>query len=86
MDTTDECTPDAEATVEAHKRLDEATERANFHRHETERYERCARAEAARLSELQSPSPVPVQASDEYIKGAQERTKVGGGMAVAASR
>jgi hypothetical protein len=75
--------PDQQAIEEAHKRLAEFTERTNFHRGETERFERCARAEAARLVELQAVAPVPASTPEDYMKGAQEHAKVGGGSLLA---
>lgn len=63
-----ETPPDALAIEEASSRLSEFTERANFHRIETERFERCARAEAARLHTLQNGLDVRTTSPDEVMQ------------------
>lgn len=71
--------PDLRGQEESRARLDEFTSLANFHRTEAERMERCARAEAARLTELGAHGLIPELSVDELMKAAAEGSKLAGG-------
>lgn len=60
---------DHELIDQERKTLQEATERVNFHRIETERWERIARGSAAALGELESVTDVPTAEPQHFTGG-----------------